>query len=481
MFKVSIMNFKAVFVALIAILSWNEILARTCDNKDENPYLMFSTKTSYFKVFNGSNIHDENGCQAKSLWMLARHGSRYPGSDDILVMADRGVEIKDAIVEAYSSGKGSLCHEDFIQFQSWSFNWTQDDGSLLSESGKLEMFQIGQRVRKRFFDDIKDETHIHFRRTYKKRTGQSAESFAEGAFPDQSVEILKPLHTDPLLRFFDFCTKWINDIDENPETYKEQRLFGETDVMKKTLKDIGLAIGFNEELNLTDGLIIYDICRYEQAHQPDKFSVWCSVFQETHLKVFEYYEELKYWHKNGYGHALNYLMACPLVQDAALTLQKEEIGKSGTFYFSHSEAILPFLAALDLFKDKEPLRHDNFHTMSERHYQTSRIGSFSSNVIFVLLECEEFPQKRLLTYHQERRIKLPRCDSDPCNWDQFMSRYQDVIGCQFDQLCGTDDQANEEFINLDSNSGETNNAKSLFSLKLCMLCTFLFGSALINS
>lgn len=55
--------------------------------------------------------------------------------------------------------------------------------------------------------------------------------------------------------------------------------------MKQALKDVELKIGFSEELSLPDGLIIYDICRYEQAHQPDNFSVWCNVFQEEHLKV----------------------------------------------------------------------------------------------------------------------------------------------------------------------------------------------------
>lgn len=85
---------------------------------------------------------------------------------------------------------------------------------------------------------------------------------------------------------------------------------------------------------------------------------------------------------------------------------------------------MPFLASLDLFKDDEPLRHDNYNNMLNRHYRTSKIGSFSSNVIFVLLECEDSPNKRLLTFHQEQRIKLPRCDADPCSWDQFVDKYQ---------------------------------------------------------
>lgn len=31
--------------------------------------------------------------------------------------------------------------------------------------------------------------------------------------------------------------------------------------------------------------------------------------------MFEYEQDLEYWHKNGYANALNYRMACPLLRD----------------------------------------------------------------------------------------------------------------------------------------------------------------------
>ncbi len=41
----------------------------------------------------------------------------------------------------------------------------------------------------------------------------------------------------------------------------------------------------------------------------------------------------------------------------------------GTFYFSHSEAVLPFVGLLGLYKDSEAPRHDNFEEMKDRKYR----------------------------------------------------------------------------------------------------------------
>ena len=37
---------------------------------------------------------------------MARHGTRNPGDDDILLMQQRGPEIRDLIVGNHQSGKG---------------------------------------------------------------------------------------------------------------------------------------------------------------------------------------------------------------------------------------------------------------------------------------------------------------------------------------------------------------------------------------
>ena len=116
-----------------------------CYANISDPYLLFATKTSYFTVDNedtepiqieGKIMFDHrkniswhllwpifgqvrwhlekwksivlyvSGCRAKSFWLLARHGSRNPGDDDISQMEIRGPEIQAAILDNHQHGKG---------------------------------------------------------------------------------------------------------------------------------------------------------------------------------------------------------------------------------------------------------------------------------------------------------------------------------------------------------------------------------------
>lgn len=122
------------------------------------------------------------------------------------------------------------------------------------------------------------------------------------------------------LQFYDFCTKWIEDIDENEATYEEQRLFRDGPEMAAVRGRVEARLGF-DEIGFEDLVLMYDLCRYERAFWPRKVSTWCAVFDKEGLEVLEYYEELEYWYKNGYAFPLNYEMACPLLQDMAMTFK----------------------------------------------------------------------------------------------------------------------------------------------------------------
>eukprot|EP00095_Tigriopus_kingsejongensis_P006235 maker-scaffold301_size216225-snap-gene-1.25 protein:Tk06235 transcript:maker-scaffold301_size216225-snap-gene-1.25-mRNA-1 annotation:"hypothetical protein DAPPUDRAFT_301637" len=423
---------------LVGAQNGTESSPAECYANETQPYSLFATKTSYFAV----DDEDEDpisieGCETMSFWLLARHGTRNPGDDSILAMGERGPKLQARIVQAHNSGAGSLCALDIDNLSTWSFGLTPEQESILTESGRREMVEIARRFRERFPQILKqdfDETKHQFRHTHKERAEESAKAYAQGAFPDQEVVIPSALDDDPLLRYYDFCTQWINQVDENQSTYEEQNLFAQSEWVSNVLRDVNERLGFTDLANDTaneapdliefdDVYVMYDLCRYERAFNPDDVSVWCAVFHQEDLEVLEYYEELKYWHKNGYGHELNYKMACPLLANVVDIFQNDT-SVTGTFYFSHSEALLPFIALLDLFHDPDPLRHDNFIEMQGRQYRTSFIGSFSTNLAFALLECQAEPTHRLLTYHQEKRIKLPKCDQDPCHWEQFLQQYQ---------------------------------------------------------
>lgn len=59
----------------------------------------------------------------------------------------------------------------------------------------------------------------------------------------------------------------------------------------------------------------------------------------------------------------------------------------GTYYFGHSETILPAIVKLNLYRDEEPLKHDNFEKLKDnRKWRTSQLSPFAANLIAVLFK-----------------------------------------------------------------------------------------------
>lgn len=65
-------------------------------------------------------------------------------------------------------------------------------------------------------------------------------------------------------------------------------------------------------------------------------------------------------------------------------LEAESTAK-GTFYFSHLTAVLKFLTHLGLYDEQEKLTYQNYNHMKDRIWKSSKIGSFATNISFVLM------------------------------------------------------------------------------------------------
>ena len=65
-------------------------------------------------------------------WNLARHGTRNPGEDDILEMADLLPNIRDQILNSWEEGLGEMEEEEIVRFLEWEFNLSVEDDSLLT-------------------------------------------------------------------------------------------------------------------------------------------------------------------------------------------------------------------------------------------------------------------------------------------------------------------------------------------------------------
>ena len=257
--------------------------------------------------------------------------------------------------------------------------------------------------------------------------------------------------------------------------------------MKQVLEGVSDRLGFdsNDTLTLEDLSAIYDVCRYERAWHPEDVSPWCAAFSDTDLKVLEFYEDLEYYHKNGYANDLNYKMSCPLIRDLTDTFNENVTDRPlGTFYFSHSEALLPFLALFGLYRDESgSLTHDSFETEAARNraYRTSLIGSFSTSMAFVLFDCGEEVEgesQKLMAFHQEKAVKLAKCRDLACGWQEFQEGYADDIVCPFKQLCESPSTPQSGAVGTNPESGEPENGSDRISAAASML--FLVLAIMLN-
>ena len=96
---------------IFGLLKIKLILGRkqTCFSNETDPYVYFSTKTSYFQVDNENPVLDDvfpEGCSVSKFWALIRHGTRNPGDDDILLMRERMPILLAEVLNAHRDNKG---------------------------------------------------------------------------------------------------------------------------------------------------------------------------------------------------------------------------------------------------------------------------------------------------------------------------------------------------------------------------------------
>ncbi|XP_069164443.1 multiple inositol polyphosphate phosphatase 1 isoform X1 [Procambarus clarkii] len=411
-----------------------------CFTDDPDPYVGFSTKTAY-NLARGEVTPEEivpEGCEPRQIWHLVRHGTRYPSDDDTaaFLLTLPGLQID--ILLAHQEGQGELCDGDLTLLTGWSIgalNMTWS--SQLAPEGYRELEAIATRYKESLpllLDQPFTNSSFKFRHTATQRTEASARSYALGLFGDDSAYIPEALDPDPLLRFYDVCSDYQTQVEDNPDATLETRLFEEGEEMTSVVFNVSRRLGV--PLVLDEVLVLYDACRFYKAWDPPSAAAWCVVFTPDDLKVLEYWQDLDYYYTNGYGHAINYEMACPPVQDllqhfSAVVEGQEE--PSGVFHFSHSEALQPVMTRLGLFLDSKPLTHD--HEDPDRLWRTSRHGSFATNVAFTLSSCGA-DQWWVSAAVSEQVVSLGGCASSlGCTWDEFIATYGQFLQCDLDAIC----------------------------------------------
>ncbi|CAH1180036.1 unnamed protein product [Phaedon cochleariae] len=420
-------------------------LSQQCTNPGYPFENHLSSKTPYRFVSNQSfdRILYE-GCIPQKIWMLVRHGTRYPEYGFIEKMTIRLPEIKDLILQNKDLPNEYVKSRDVDVFQKWKPYVQLADKKKLVHEGEEEMLLLAERMQSRFpelFDSVYSNTSYKFKYTYSQRTHKSALYFTSGLFGRAAAKDIwfpEPSRKDPILRFYKLCTRWENDVKQNSAAQQERIIFMNGAEMSKTVQEINERLKMKKTLLETEDIIMmYDMCAYETAWNKLAKSPWCSVFTVDNLKVLEYAADLKHYWRDGYGFELTYKQACPAFGDMMNFLESKSRFPRVNVYFTHSGTLLKMLAHLGLYEDDEHLTAKNFDHMLTRKWRTSLIDSFGTNLAFVLYSCDSVD--KLLVLHQEKIVRLPPCpDSDLCEVDKIKEFYGESLdSCDFQGMCNS--------------------------------------------
>ncbi|CAK9834098.1 Multiple inositol polyphosphate phosphatase 1 [Anthophora retusa] len=442
-------NIFTIFLAIFCLksrLASSDVEADYCYTDDENPYLQAATKTAY--RFSHSSIENVTvpNCEPMQIWMLIRHGTRYPGRNEIEDMKHKLPTLRRNIIANHRKNKrGDLCAKDLERLRRWEMEsgFGKSKHKLLKEEGKNELIHLGERF-KRYFPQLLQSDpadtlgrRYRFRSTDTQRTVASMEYFINGAFGNVTIDNTEvvPTSEDKLLKIYKTCKKWLEE-EKNSTAADEVNHFINGPVYGKVIDNVSRRLGFASNLSLDDVMIIYTTCVFENAWYTDARSPWCAAFTKDELKIFEYESDLHYYYHSGYGKKLSPLVGCPPLQDMFNHFTKLENGESedepqGIFYFAHSATFQLLLTSMGIAEDTIPLKASNFEGMENRKWSTSRISPFATNLAAIFHKCDSSYKVRF--YLNEKPLDYKGCEMGVCDWEHLKKEMgENAFNCNVD-------------------------------------------------
>lgn len=417
----------------------------------------FSSKTRYNQQKRNTTFEAPKNCEPLHISMVLRHGTRYPSLNDVKKI-DKMLKVLEKALNASSMQIGDLQ----LPLQN-PFSHTND--KLLATVGEEEMYGIAKELLRRFpsllFHPYEPQK-FDFISTGTTRASQSAMAFAFGLFEGrgqlgasrfQPVAILsRAMDSDPLLRFFDLCQKYLTRVAENKTALHEYKTFKHGEEMRNVLQKVSNKLNI-DSADLSEEFIVgmYTACTFEVAIH-GRENTWCELFDEEDLLVLDYMSDLKHYWKRGYGYQITYKISCPLLERIITSLKNAtelspEDRMRGAFMFAHGETLQPLYALLDMFKDHEELRANNFLKHLGRKYKVSYIAPFGANIAFVLYKCDakdmDSYETESLDVHSfmvqvfvnEELIAVPCCGNQTeCPFEIFLQCFDNKL-CNLSSLC----------------------------------------------
>ncbi|CAN9499728.1 unnamed protein product [Ophioblennius macclurei] len=383
-------------------------------------------------------------CRQIHLTAIIRHGTRYPTTKNVKKMR----KLYD-IVRLNASGEQSWLREIRTQWRMW---YTDDMDGRLVQKGVDDHRHLAVRLTKLFPGLLSEEKLraglVRFMTSSKHRCVNSTLSFKAGLTGLWAIGDKEFDHAvnDALMRFFDQCTRFVEEVDNNPSALKEMDKFKEGPEMKRVQQKIADRLGV--PYNLIDDDMAeaaFYLCAYEFAIKTVN-SPWCQLFDEVDAQVMEYANDLKQFWKRGYGHDINSKSSCILFHDVFSRLEKavsenksgQQVTEAATIQVGHAETLLPLITLLGFFKDSATLTSSNYATQAQRSFRTSRMLPYAANLLFVLYDCGA-GDVRLQPLLNEQPVTFPGLNAPQASMPRYQDvreHYKDLLqGCDFETEC----------------------------------------------
>ncbi|CAF98607.1 unnamed protein product, partial [Tetraodon nigroviridis] len=383
-------------------------------------------------------------CREVHVTAIVRHGTRYPTGRNVKKM-----QSFYELVKSSPSGRESWLQEIQSQWRMW---YTEDMDGRLVQKGVDDLRHLAVRLSKLFPSMISEEKlragRIKFATSSKHRCVNSTLSFKAGlaelwGIPGEEIQ-----HTinDALMRFFEKCTRFVEEVERNTSALSEVEKFTQRPEMVRVREKIAdrLRVPYSTITNESAEAAFY-LCAYEFAIRTVN-SPWCRLFDQVDAQIMEYANDLKQFWKRGYGHDINSKSSCILFHDLFGRLEKAgsdhrsgvEVAEAVTVQVGHAETLLPLLTLLGFFKDADRMTSTNYAAQTGRSFRSGRIVPYAANLVLVLYDCGG-DDLRLQPLLNERPVKFPGLSDQEVSMPRFQDvkeLYRELLqGCDFESEC----------------------------------------------
>ncbi|KAJ3865937.1 phosphoglycerate mutase-like protein [Lentinula novae-zelandiae] len=339
------------------------------------------------------------GCKINQVFLLHRHGARYPTSGSSPAAFASSVHS--------AAGNGTFIATGPLEFLN---TWTYKLGAeILTPFGREQLFNLGVGFRVKYGDLLKNFTGLPvWRTTSEERMVDSALHFAAGFFGVQSyqnsyyqvIEIEQDGFNNTLAPY-DQCPNANNNISSlGGEATKAWNNVYLVDAQRRFAQFLP---GFN--LTISDVAGMQTLCPYETVALG--YSAFCDLFTEDEWKGFAYGIDLDFWYGDGPGnpavsaqgigwvHELVSRLTQTRIATFDSTVNETIVSSNITFPLNqpiyvdatHDTVISAILPAMNFtsLSAGGPLPLD--HIPENRTYKVQEISPFASRLVGQVLSC----------------------------------------------------------------------------------------------